>query len=103
MKTKSESVTLPMESVVRTAAVVGLILLIPVFGNIFMGGWNWGPMDFVVIGAMLFVAGLAIEFAINKIANPTYRWLAVLAIVAAFLALWAELAVDAVSQVLLYI
>lgn len=103
MKTDSNTVILPQASVVRTAVVVGLLLLIPFFANMFIGGWNWGPMDFAIIGAMLFTAGLALEFAMKKIANPTYRWLVVLAIIAAFIALWAEFAVDAVSQVLSYI
>lgn len=91
------------KNIFRIVAVVGLILLIPLFGNIFVEGWNWGFFDFIVMGALLFLTGLAIDFAIRKINNPLHRVIAVVAIVLALILIWVELAVDAVSQLAEYL
>ncbi len=88
------------KSVRRVAGVVGIILLIPIGGNLFVEGWNWGVLDFVVMGALLFVTGLALDFVLRKVQNPVYRVLGCFLIVLALLAVWAELAVDAVSRFL---
>ncbi len=90
-------------SFARVAVVVGLILLIPLFGNIYVDGWNWDPLDFVVMGVLLFAAGLAIDFAARKVVDPTRRTLVIIGIVLAFLALWAELAVGALEQLITHI
>ncbi len=82
----------------RILIVVGLILLIPFFGNLFVEGWNWIVLDFIVMGALLFVTGLAIDFAIRRFPNPIQRILAIAAIIGALLLIWVELAVDAVSR-----
>ena len=89
-----------LQNIVRVAIIVGLILLISLFGNLYIDGWNWSLADFVVMGALLFGTGLAIDFAARKIADPLYRVLVCGAIALAFVALWAELAVGAVSQML---
>ncbi len=84
----------------RILLIVGAILLIPLFGNLFINGWNWSPMGFVFAGVLLYITGLVIDFVRRKIANPTNRIIAIILIVLAFLAFWSELAVDAVSQTL---
>ncbi len=85
--------------ILRVLIIVGLILLIPLFGNIYVEGWNWSPMDFVFMGGLLFIAGMSISFAAN-ITNRTLRALAIIGIVMTFVAIWTELAVGAVSQLL---
>ncbi len=85
------------KNITRILTIVILILLIPLFGNIFVDGWNWGVFDFIFMGALLFVTGLAIDFVARKIANRTYRVIVIIAIVLVLIALWTELAVDAVS------
>lgn len=47
----------------------------------------------MVMGILLFCAGLAIDFAVKKFNKSAYRILAVAVIVLAFLLIWAELAV----------
>jgi len=74
----------------RVAAIVGLILLIPVFGNLFLTGWNWGPGDFALAFAALFATGLAIDLAAHRIASPAPRLAVIGAAVLALMALWAE-------------
>lgn len=87
----------------RTALVVGLILLIPLCGNFFVNGWNWDLLDFVTMGALLFCTGLAIDFAARKVHNPAYRAIAIATIVLALIAIWTELAVGAVSQLVQFL
>jgi len=96
--------------ITRLALIVGGILLIPLVLTLLNpnaeiyggggGGWDWMPGDFLVMGALLFATGLAIEYARNKLANPVYRAIAIIAIILALLAIWVELAVDGVSQAL---
>lgn len=85
---------------IRIAVVVGSIVLVTLFGDLFIEGWNWGVFDFVAMGVLLFCTGLAITFAVRKITHPTYRLIAVTGIVLALLAIWTELAVGAVSQLM---
>lgn len=89
--------------IVRVTAVVGLILLIPLFGNIYVDGWNWGPLDFVMMGALLCVVGMTIDLAARKIVDPTQKILVIVGVILAFVALWVEMAVDGVSQLLAHI
>ena len=86
------------KSIFRVVVIVGLILLIPVFGNLYIEGWNWSPMDFVIMGTLMFIVGMAIDFAARTIADPVNKALAIGAILLAFLVLWAQMAVGAVGQ-----
>lgn len=87
-------------NILRILGIVVLILLIPFFGNIFVEGWNWGILDFIAMGLLLFVTGLAIDWAIRKFSNPLHRIIAVVVIVATLLLVWVELAVEAISQLI---
>ena len=84
----------------RVVLIVGSILLIPLFGNLYIEGWNWSPLDFVVMGALLFIVGLAIDYAARKLRGPWQKTIAIGGIVVIFLVVWTELAVDAVSQLI---
>lgn len=93
------------KNIKKIAVVVVLILLVPLAGNLArmaygIGSWDWSFGDFIVMGALLFAAGLAVDFAIRTVKSPILRILAVIGILLALLAVWAELAVDAVSQFL---
>jgi hypothetical protein len=63
-------------------------------------GVNWTLSDFVIMGGLLLVTGLAVVLASRMFRARLARLLAVLVVLAGFLAVWAELAVGAVSQVL---
>jgi len=73
------------------AAIVALILMVPLVAMQFSTQVNWSPSDFIAMGTMIFAAGLLIDLAIRKMGK--YRVAAVIAIVILFLWLWAELAV----------
>lgn len=92
----------------RILIVVAALLLIPLILTIRDGGvegvgWNWTASDFVLMGGLLFVTGIAIEFMLGQLTRPVHRVLAVGLIVLAFLAVWAELAVGAVSQLAAFV
>lgn len=98
----------PVKNITRIALGVGAILLIPLALTLLNsnasiyggpgGGWDWMPGDFVVMGILLFITGLGIDFSMRNITNPVYRSITVAAIVGALLLIWIELAVDGVSQ-----
>ena len=74
------------------ALVACALLLIPLGAMQFTPAINWGVGDFAVMGVLLFAAGSAFVFAARNL--PPKYWLAVgVLVVAAFLYVWAELAV----------
>jgi hypothetical protein len=107
-KNKKSSKNLTKKGVLRIAGVVGGLLLIPLVLTLINpnatmnggkgGGWDWALGDFVVMGTLLFVTGLAIDFVARRITDPLMRVFAVAVIVFALLVVWAEFAVDAVSR-----
>lgn len=87
------------KNIILVAIGTGLILLIPLALQFAIGtgvdgqGFNWKLEDFVIIGILLFGTGLTLDFAARRIANPTRRAFAIVAIVAVLLLIWADLAV----------
>ncbi|MDC8753426.1 hypothetical protein OIK40_02080 [Erythrobacter sp. sf7] len=74
-------------------ALAGLLLAVPLVAMQFTGEVNWGPGDFIVMGAMLALLGTGIDIALRLPAS--FRLRAALAglAIAGFLLVWAELAV----------
>lgn len=95
---KSNNFITKNKNIVRVAVIVGLVLLVPLFGNMFMAGWSWGVADFVIMGGLLFATGLAADYARRKIKNPMHRYLVIAIIILALFLLWVELATDGVSR-----
>lgn len=89
------------KSILRILLITVLILLIPLAltilnilgGGVEGQGWYWKVGDFIVMGALLFGAGIAIDLAVRKLVSPIYRIIAVVSIVVVLLLVWAELAV----------
>lgn len=94
--------------VFRPAIGTGLVLLVPLVMTIVDRhkpageGWRWGPLDFVVMGALLFGAGLGYEYFAPKLGNKSHRATLGIGILFAVLGIWVELAVGGISQVLGY-
>lgn len=87
-------------NVKRILIIVALILLVPLYGNFFIEGWDWGIMDFVFAAIMLLGAGFAFDFILRKITSTLFRVIAFAAVILVFLLIWTEVAVDAVSKTL---
>lgn len=93
---------------IRPAIGTGLLLLVPLAMTILdrhkpaVDGWHWGPMDFVVMGVLLFSAGLGYEYFASRLSSKSGRLTLGIVAVCAVLAIWIELAVGGISQLVGY-
>ncbi len=69
------------------------ILLIPFIAMGFTNEVNWSVFDFLVIGVLLFGAGLVLELILRKVKTLSYRIILGIALFAVLLLVWVELAV----------
>ena len=75
------------------AIIVGIILMIPLVAMQFTDEVAWTLLDFVTAGSLLFGSALASELATRNMITTKYRVTVGVAVMAALLYLWAELAV----------
>jgi len=76
----------------------GLILLLPLVAMQFTKEVAWGPADFALIGAMLFVACGTYELAARMTGNKAYRAAVGIALATAFILVWMNLAVGVIGS-----
>lgn len=74
------------------------LLLVPLVGNIVSNEWVWDLFNFAVAGFLLFGIGLLYELAARKGGNTSYRAAAAVALVAALLLIWINLAVGLIGN-----
>jgi hypothetical protein len=79
-------------------AIAALILLLPLVAMQFTDEVNWDETDFLVMGAMLFAACGAYELAVRTTGNVAYRAAVGVAVVAAFILIWINLAVGIIGS-----
>ena len=72
---------------------VALLLLIPLIAMQFTDEVEWTLFDFVVAGGLLLGTGLLCELVLRKVKKTEYRIAICLALLAALVLIWAELAV----------
>lgn len=75
-----------------------LLLLMPLIAMQFTAEVVWGPVDFLVFGTMLAIACGTWELAVRSSGNLWYRAGVALAVVTAFLLVWANLAVGYIGD-----
>jgi hypothetical protein len=75
-----------------------LLLLLPLVAMRFTDEVNWTASDFVFAGVLFGSVGLAFEFIVRKSGSLAYRYGAALAVVAAFLTIWANAAVGMIGD-----
>jgi hypothetical protein len=80
-------------SVVGVALATALILLIPLLAN-----WPWTLSDFVIAGVVIFGTGLTYVLVARKAGNVAYRAAVGVALAAAFLLIWINLAVGIIGD-----
>lgn len=86
------------KKIIRLALITACILLIPVFGNLYVNGWNWDPFDFVFMGTLIFGSGCAYLWIASKGNTITYRAAIGVALAATFLLIWINGAVGIIGN-----
>jgi len=84
---------LPSSYLARIALATVLVLLVPLVAMQFSDDVNWDVADFLIIGALLFGAGLSYELITRKVRSRNRRLMVGGGLLLAVLYLWAELAV----------
>ena len=69
-----------------------LALIIPLLGQLFVDGWNWGVGDFIFAWVFFNVLGITYTFVTNKITHRGGRIIAGAIVVAIFVFIWITLA-----------
>jgi Kef-type K+ transport system membrane component KefB len=90
---KKKETNLMDKSFVRVGLATVGILLVPLIGMQVSSDWNWDASDFVIVGVLVFSTGMMIEFVRKNVRNNTHRIALIVALVLAFLYMYAELAV----------
>jgi hypothetical protein len=80
------------------AAVVALILLIPLVAMQFSDEWNWDLFDFVFAGTLLFGAALTYELVATKGGTTAYRAAVGIAVATALVLVWINAAVGIIGD-----
>jgi hypothetical protein len=80
------------------AAVVALILLIPLVAMQFSDEWNWDLFDFVFAGTLLFGAALTYELTSKKGGTTAYRAAVGVAVATALVLVWVNAAVGIIGD-----
>ncbi len=89
---------MPTKNIIRTILVTAGLLLIPVFGNMYVDGWNWDLFDFVFAGILIFGTSFAYEFVASKSVSVAYRAAVGVALATAFLLVWINAAVGIIGD-----
>ena len=105
MREHIEAVTMRNKGIVRAALVTAGVLLIPLWGNTYIDGWNWHWYTFVLAAAFVFSAALTYQLVVKGMSNKAYRFAVGLAVVAAFALTWGNrvLAADENPANLMYV
>jgi hypothetical protein len=89
--TKAEGRGAPVRLLAWGAAAA--LFLLPLAAMQFTSNVNWTTTDFLVWGGLIGVTGALIELAVRVLRTPLYRFIAVAAILAFALLVWADVAV----------
>ena len=84
-----------VRGIVRAALVTAGVLLIPLWGNTYIDGWNWDWYGFVLAATVVFSAGLTYELLARNMSNRAYRFGVGLSVVTAFALTWVNMVLAA--------
>jgi hypothetical protein len=98
LKTTSTAIIQLNKNVIRIVLATAFILLLPLFAMQFTDEVAWDLIDFAVAGALLIGTGLMYELVTRKASTIVYRFAVGLALAAAFILVWANLAVGLIGS-----
>lgn len=83
-----------MQNKQSTKVLIGstVALIIPILGQLFVNGWNWGPGDFLFAWVFFNLLGFTYTFVTNKITHRGVRITVGIFVVAFFVFVWVMLA-----------
>lgn len=93
METKATLSTTAKQRLTIIFAIIAFILAIPLVAMQFTNEVDWKLFDFIIMGTLLTITGLAIELVIRKVKPTNWRIGICLAILILLFLTWAELAV----------
>ncbi|MES2448471.1 MAG: hypothetical protein V4546_14890 [Bacteroidota bacterium] len=93
MKTETQTNFNLTQRLATVIGIVALILLIPLVAMQFTKEVNWDLADFIIMGILLFVTGMAIEVVTRKVRSTKLKLALTLIILFVLFLVWAELAV----------
>jgi hypothetical protein len=79
------------KSILIIGLITAVLLSVPLIAMQFTAEVDWSSSDFIIMGILIFLTGLGIDFVWRKVGK--YKALAVAVIIFLFLWIWAELAV----------
>lgn len=86
------------KNIIRIALGTAFILLVPLLAMLFTDQVAWDLADFIVAGALIFSTGLAYELVARKGGTRAYRAAVGMALAAALLLVWMNLAVGIIGS-----
>ena len=92
------SILMPNKSILRIAVVTAFLLLLPLLAMQFTDRVVWDVADFIVAGVLLFGTGLTYELVARRMGSRAYRVALGVALAAALLLIWANLAVGLIGS-----
>jgi hypothetical protein len=95
---RTVAITTAYKSAVRVALATAFILLLPLLAMQFTDEVVWGLADFAVAGGLLFGAGLTYQLVARKGSNIAYRIAVGVAVAAALIIVWMNLAVGLIGS-----
>ncbi len=81
------------KSLVIILCITTVILLIPLIAMQFTNTVNWSGNDFAIMGILVLVTGLVIDFLARKVKAANLRIVLIIGVILLFLLFWAEMAV----------
>jgi hypothetical protein len=88
----------PYRSAIGVALATACLLLVPLAAMRLTDEVDWSGADFVVAGALLFAAGMTYKMVSARLGNTAYRAAVGIAVAAALLLVWANLAVGLIGS-----
>jgi hypothetical protein len=84
---------IPAHHFARITLGTALVLVIPLLAMQFTNEVDWSLSDFIIVGALLFGAGIGYELIASKLSSRSHRLVFGAVIILAVAYIWAELAV----------
>ena len=83
-----------LKNSIYAVITTGGLLVIPILGNFLVDGWNWDAIDFIVMGALLYMTSFILISIFRRTThNTTSKLILGGLVILIFLLIWIELGV----------